>query len=124
MRLLIRWAITAIALVVAANIVPGIEITDNNGWIAVLVMAAMLGLANAFLRPILKLLSCPLVLLTLGLFLFVINAFTFMAASWAAQTLFGAGFYVNGFLPALLGSIVVSVVSFLLSVFVPDPESE
>lgn len=122
MRLLIRWAITAISLVVAANIVPGIEITDNNGWLAVLVMAAMLGLANAFLRPILKLLSCPLVLLTLGLFLFVINAITFLVAAWAAQTFFGAGFFVNGFFPALLGSIVVSVVSFLLSVFLPDKE--
>lgn len=122
MRLLIRWAITAISLVVAAWAVPGIEITDNNGWLAVIVMAAMLGLANAFLRPILKLLSCPLVLLTLGLFLFVINALTFMFASWAAQTFFGAGFSVDGFFPALFGSIVVSIVSFLLSIFLPDAE--
>ncbi len=120
MRLIIRWLITAAALVVAAWIVPGITITDGNGWIAVLIMAAMLGLANAFLRPLLTILSCPMVLLTLGLFLFVVNALTFMFASWAAQTLFGAGFVVDGFFSAMFGSIVVSIVSFLLSVFVPD----
>ncbi len=120
MRLLIRWLITAIALVVAAWAVPGITITNDSGWLAVLVMAAMLGLANAFLRPLLTLLSCPMVLLTLGLFLFVVNALTFMFASWAAQTLFGAEFVVDGFFSAMFGSIIVSIVSFFLSVFLAD----
>lgn len=122
MRLLLRWLITAVALVVAAWLVPGIDIRDNNGWIAVLVMAAVLGLANAFLRPLLQILTCPLVLLTLGLFLLVINAITFSFSSWIAINWFNAGFYVDGFWPALLGSIVVSIVSFLLSVFLPDED--
>ncbi|GAB4448416.1 MAG: phage holin family protein [Chloroflexi bacterium OHK40] len=120
MRLILRWLITAAALVVAARFVPGITITNDNGWVAVLVMAAVFGLVNAFIRPVLMLLSCPLVLLTLGLFLLVINAITFSLSSWIAQNLFGAGFVVDGFFPALVGSIVVSIVSFLLSLFLPD----
>lgn len=120
MRLILRWLITAAALVVAARFVPGITITNDNGWVAVLVMAAVFGLVNAFIRPVLMLLSCPLVLLTLGLFLLVINAITFSLSSWIAQNLFGAGFVVDGFFPALVGSIVVSIVSFFLSLFLPD----
>lgn len=120
MRLLLRWLITAAALYVAAITVPGISITDQNGWVAVFVMAAIFGLVNAIIRPILTLLSCPLVLLTLGLFTLVINAICFSLSSWIAQSFFGAGFVVDGFLPAFLGAIVVSVVSFLLSLFLPD----
>lgn len=120
MRLLLRWVITAAALFVAVRVVPGIRIEDQNGWFAVFVMAAVFGLVNAIIRPILTTLSCPLVLLTLGLFTLVINAICFSLSSWLAQTFFGAGFIVDGFLPALLGSIVVSIVSFLLSLFLPD----
>jgi putative membrane protein len=122
MRLLLRWLITAVSLVVASNVVPGISITDQNGWFAVLVMAAVFGLVNAFIRPLLTLLSCPLILLTLGLFTLVINAICFMLSSWIAQNFFGAGFIVDGFFPALLGSIVVSIVVFLLSLFLPDKD--
>ncbi|HMQ32626.1 MAG TPA: phage holin family protein [Chloroflexaceae bacterium] len=122
MRLLMRWLITAAALFVAALVVPGIAITDQNGWVAVLVMAAVFGLVNAFIRPILTLLSCPLVLLTLGLFTLVINAFCLWLSSWIAQNWFGAGFTVSGFIPALIGGIVVAIVSFLLSIFLPDED--
>lgn len=66
MRLLIRWLITSAALIIAAWLVPGIDIVGSSGWVAVLIMAAVLGLANAFIRPLLTLLSCPLGLLTLG----------------------------------------------------------
>ncbi len=121
MRLLLRWLITAVALVVA-TFVPGIQITNQNGWFAVLVMAAILGLVNAFIRPILTLLSCPLVLLTLGLFTLVTNALCLWLASWLAQHWFGAGFAVAGFGPALFGSMVVSLVAFLLSLFLPDED--
>lgn len=124
MRLLLRWLITAIALVVAVNLVPGITIEDDNGWIAVLLMAVSLGLVNAFIRPLLKLLSCPLVLLTLGLFLLVINAVCLWFASWLATAVFGVQFNVDGFFPALFGSIIVSVVSFLLSLFLPDDDED
>lgn len=120
MRLLLRWLITAAALFIAATTVPGISITDQNGWVAVFIMAAVFGLVNAFIRPILTLLSCPLVLLTLGLFTLVINAFCLWFSSWIAQSWFGAGFVVDGFFPALIGGIVVAIVSFLLSMFLPD----
>ncbi len=119
MRLLLRWIVMAIALAVAAWTVPGINVTDQNGTIAVLLMAAIFGLVNAFIRPLITLLSCPLVLLTLGLFTLVINAISFSLASWFAQSL-GIGFVVNGFWPAFWGAIVVSIVSFLLSLFLPD----
>ncbi len=122
MKLLVRWIITAIALVAAANLIPGIEIQDQNGWIAVLLMSVALGLVNAFVRPLLTLLSCPFVLLTLGLFLLVINALCLLLASWLAQNLFGAGFYVDGFWPAFWGAIVVSLVSFVLSLLLPDED--
>jgi putative membrane protein len=118
--LVVRWLITAIALVVAAWLVPGIRVQDSNAWLAVAVMAAALGLVNAFVRPLLTLLSCPLILLTLGLFLLVINAAMLGLASWIAVTLFGAGFYIDGFWSALVGSIVVSIVSFVLSLVLPD----
>lgn len=119
MRLLLRWIVMAIALAVAAWTVPGIDVTDQNGTITVLLMAAVFGLVNAFIRPLITLLSCPLVLLTLGLFTLVINGLCFSLASWIAQSL-GIGFVVNGFWPAFWGAIVVSIVSFLLSLFLPD----
>jgi putative membrane protein len=114
MRLLIRWAITALSLVVVAWLLPGIHV-EGNGWIAVIVMAAVLGLVNAFIRPILQALSCGLLILTLGLFTFVINAATFALASWISVNVFGANFIIDSFWSALIGSILVSVVSFLLS---------
>lgn len=124
MRLILRWLITAAAVAVAARFVPGIELRDSNAWLAVLATAAILGLVNAFVRPVLKLLSCGLIVLTLGLFTFVINALMLWLASWIAVNYFGIGFFVDGFLPALLGSIVISVVSVVLSIFLPDDRDE
>ena len=116
MRLFVRFLITAVAVAVAAWLVPGITIT-GNGYIAVAVMAIVLGLVNAFIRPVLKFLSCGLIVLTLGLFTFVVNG----AAFWLAGSLAsGVGFRVTGLWAAIWGSVVVSIVSFLLSVFVRD----
>lgn len=123
MKLIIRWLITASALFVAAMIVPGVEIADSNGWVAVGIMAMMLGLVNAVIRPILVFFSCPLIILTLGLFTLVINALVFWMAAWVAN-FFGAGFFVDGFLAAFFGSIVASIVSVLLSIFVSDDRKE
>lgn len=120
--IVIRWLITAIALVVAAYLVPGIRV-EGDGVVVVLATAAILGLVNAVLRPILAILSCGCIVLTLGLFILVINAFTFWLASQMAQSL-NLGFQVDGFWPALWGSILVSIVSFLLSVFVKDDRAE
>jgi putative membrane protein len=124
MRLILRWLITAAAVFVAARFVPGIELRDENAWVAVLATAAILGLVNAVVRPILKFLSCGLIVLTLGLFTFVINALMLWLASWIAVNYFGIGFFVDGFWPALFGSIVISIVSVVLSIFLPDDERE
>lgn len=120
MRLIIRWLIIAAALAITAWLVPGIRVEGQNGWFAVLVMAAVLGLVNAFVRPILQFFSCGLIVLTLGLFLLVINAATLALASWIAVTWFRAGFYIDSFWSALVGSILVSIVSFVLSMVFAD----
>jgi putative membrane protein len=117
MRFLIRLLVTAFALWVAVRLVPGIEY-QGEPW-GLLVVALVFGLVNAIVRPILFLLTCPLVLLTLGLCIFVLNALMLLLASSLALTL-GLSFTVDGFLPALLGALVVGVVSTVLSVFVGE----
>ena len=119
MRLIIRWLITAIALVAAIYLVPGIHVVGPNGLLAVGVMAVVLGLVNAILRPFLKFLSCGLILLTLGLFTLVINAATFWLAGQISAWL-GSGLVVDSFLTAFLAALVVSIVSWLLNLLLPD----
>src|SRR5579871_5604793 len=106
MKLLIRWLITSVSLVVAAWLVPGIRV-PREAWTVFAAMAVILGLVNAVIRPLLKLLSCPLIILTLGVFVLVINGFTLWIASKIAVSVFGVGFYVDGFLPAFLGALIV-----------------
>lgn len=119
MRLLVNWAIIAASVAAAAFIVPGIEIGEN-GWIAVVVMAAVLGIINVSLRPLLKFLACGLIILTLGLFSLVINAAMFLLAASVSQSWFNVDFTVAGFWPAFWGSIVVSIVSVILSAVFND----
>jgi putative membrane protein len=122
-RLIVSWLITAAALVAAAYLVPGISVRGNDGLVVVLIMAAILGLVNVLVKPVLSLLSCGLILVTLGLFLVVINALSLWLASWIAQNWFNVGFVVDGFWPAVWGSIVVSIVSFFLSmVLINEPQ--
>lgn len=122
-RLLIRWLITSIAVAAAVLIVPGIS-AGQDALTAVLVTAAVLGLLNAVLRPILTFLSCGLIVATLGLFLLVINAGTLMIASSIAQGWFNVDFVVAGFWPAFWGGILISIVSFTLSTFIREPDAE
>jgi putative membrane protein len=121
MKLLIRWVITALALFVAVWLVPGIQV-EGNGWVVYAVMAVILGLVNAIVRPLLKLLTCPLIILTLGLFTLVINGLTLWLSSSIAVNWFNVGFYVNGFWPAFLGGLIVSVVTVILSALIRDDE--
>lgn len=122
MRLLLRWLIIVASLVVAALVVPGIHVEGSEAWIAYSVMAIVLGLVNALIRPILKILSCGCVIATLGLFLLVINAFTLWLSSWIAVNLLGIGFYIESFWAAFLGALIVSMVSFLLSLVLIDDD--
>ena len=111
MKLLLRVLINAIALWVAATFVPGLH---AGGFGSVLALAIVFGVVNAFVRPFLKLLSCPIILLTLGLFTLVLNALMLMFAAWLGRQL-GIDFTVSGFWAAFLGALLVSIVSTLLS---------
>jgi putative membrane protein len=116
-RFVLRLLINAAALWAATRIVPGVTYSGDGA--ALFAVALVFGLLNALLRPILALLSCPLLILTLGLFTFVINAVILLLTSALSGSL-GIGFHVAGFWPAFLGALVVSVVSVLLSIFVRD----
>ena len=121
MKLLVRWVIAALALFVAAWLVPGIAV-DGNGWVVYAVMAVILGLVNAIVRPLLKLMTCPLILLTLGVFVLVINALTLLLASSIAVNWFNVGFYVDGLWAAFLGGLIVSIVTVILSALVREDD--
>ena len=116
MRLVVRILVNAFALW-AATFVPGIS--HGGGFGTLLLVALVFGFVNALIRPLLTLLSCPLIILTLGLFTFVVNALMLMLTGWLSGKL-GIQFAVDGFWPALWGSLVVTVVSTLLSFFLPD----
>lgn len=117
--LLISWLINAAALALAAWLIPGIEISDESAWLAVALMAVIFGLVNALIRPLVKFLTCLINMITLGLFTLVINALMLMLSSWIAGQL-NVGFRVDGFIPAFLGALLISVVSFVLSVIFKD----
>lgn len=119
MKLLIRWVIAALALFAAAWLVPGIRV-EGNAWVVYAVMAVILGLVNAIVRPVLKFLTCPLIILTLGLFVLVINGITLWLASAIAVNWFNVGFYVDGFWSAFLGALIVSVVTVILEALVKE----
>lgn len=119
MRFLLRILINAGALWLATRIVPGVEHTGSA--LSLLLVALVFGVVNAVVRPLLKLLTCPLILLTFGLFAFVINALMLWLTSAISGAL-GLGFHVAGFVPAFLGALVVTVVNLLLSVILPDKD--
>jgi putative membrane protein len=116
-KFILRWTINAIALFLAVYFVPGINL--ESGWTSIIWLALIFGLINAFLRPLLKLLTCPLILLTLGLFTLLINTFLFWLTGQVGQY-FGIGFTIENFWAALLGGIVVTVVSVVLSLILKD----
>lgn len=116
-RFLLRWAINAAGLYAAIWIVPGINFLGD--WTGILWIALIFGLLNALVRPLLKFLTCPLIILTLGLFTIVVNTLMLMLTSSVGQS-FGLAFMVDGFWSALLGSLVISLVSVVLSIFVRD----
>lgn len=111
----IRVVVNALSLWAAASLIDGIELSSSAG--SVLLVAVIFGLVNALLRPIALLLSLPLLILTLGLFTVVVNA-----AMLAITDSLSGGLEVDGFGPAVLGAIVISVVSWALSSFLPDKQ--
>jgi putative membrane protein len=108
MKLIVRWLLLAAALLLVAHLTPGVQITSFG---EAMIAALVIGLFNALLRPILVLLTLPVTLLTLGLFLFVINAVMFYAAAAVLS-----GFDVQGFLAALIGSVIYSLCGMVIEV--------
>ncbi len=106
MRLLIKWLLSALALLAVTYIYSGVQVTSYS---SALLAAAVIGLLNMFVRPVLVVLTLPVTIVTLGLFLFVINALLF----WAASGLL-SGFHVNGFLAALIGSLLYSLLGLII----------
>lgn len=112
MGFLLRVIVNAVTIALAAYLVPGIILT---GIVPALIAGLVLGIINAVVRPIFVVLTFPLTILTLGLFLFVLNAFCLWLTS-----VFVPGFTITGFWPAFLGALIISIVSWLLSRFVTD----
>jgi putative membrane protein len=116
-KFILRWIINAIALYAAVYLVPGVRLEGN--WVSIIWLALIFGLINAFLRPLLTVLTCPLIILTLGLFTILINTFLFWLTSPVGQA-FGINLTIDGFWPAFLGGLVISVVSIIMSMVLKD----
>ncbi len=106
MKLIIKWLLSAAALLAVAHFYSGVEVKT---FTAALIAALVIGLLNTFIRPVLVVLTLPVTVLTLGLFMFVINALMF----WAAASLLD-GFHVNGFMAALIGSVLYSLMGIVI----------
>ena len=122
MRFLLRLVANAAALAVATWLLAGIQLTavgTGDKVLVLLVVALVFGVVNAVVKPVFTAVTACLVLLTLGLFLLVINALMLLLTSWLADRL-GVGWHVDGFWTALLGSVIVSVVSFVLNALLPE----
>lgn len=120
-ELLLRWLVTTVALYVAVLVVPGIAFDEAQGAWRLILVALVFGGANAVLKPLLTLLTCPLILLTFGLFFLVLNGLLLMITSWASLKL-GLGFTVDGFWPAFWGGLVVSIASTALFALTGRPK--
>ena len=126
MRLILRLLANAAALAVATFLLSGIRLTaptTEGKVVTLLVVALIFGVVNAVVKPVFTLVTVPLLLLTLGLFLVVINALMLLLTSWVS-TRVDLGWSVDDFATAVLGALVVSVVSFFLNAFVPDRRTD
>jgi len=115
-RFILHILITAAALYAAVHFVDGLKFTGD--WPQFIGVALIFGLVNALIRPLLKGLSCLIIVVTLGLFTLVINALMLWLTGWLSGE-FGLGFHVRGFWPAFWGALVISLVSWVLSIFLP-----
>ncbi|MFW5470572.1 phage holin family protein [Knoellia sp. CPCC 206435] len=123
---LIRVLINAVALWAAAGLISGISFGEEEAWTAkivtVVLVALLFGLVNAVIRPIAKVLSFPVIVLTLGLFTFIVNAFMLQITEWIAEPL-GLAFTIDEFFwDAVLGAVIITLVSWLLSVVLPEDD--
>ena len=122
-RIFITWLINTIAIMLAIKFVPGI--TFSGEWWGILLTGVVFGLVNTFIRPLIKFFTLPLLIFSLGLFTFVINAAMLGVTSWVSDIM-NLGFHVEGFKSAFIGAFLISIVSLALSCLVhpvtPRPE--
>jgi putative membrane protein len=126
MRFLLRLAVSAAALAVATAVLPGIQLTTGSTTSKVLTLIAValiFGVINAVLKPIIKTIGCLFYILTLGLVALVVNALLLWLVSVVAGWL-KLPFHITGFVPAFLGALIISVVTWLLSVLIPDGKKD
>ena len=116
----IKWIMNTIAIILAIKFVPGI--VYSGAWWGILLVSMIFGLVNTVIRPLVKLFTFPLLILTLGLFTFIINAMMLSLTSWLSESIH-IGFRVGGFRAAFWGSLVISIVSLVLGCLLP-PEEE
>ncbi|OQY44851.1 MAG: hypothetical protein B6242_11785 [Anaerolineaceae bacterium 4572_78] len=116
-KLIIRWVISAVAIWITTSIMPGIAV--HGGVETYLLIAVVLGLVNALVRPVIMLLTCPFVILTLGLFTLIVNTMMLLLTAWFIPT-----FDIKGFWYAFFASLVISIVTGILSVFVSDDKND
>src|SRR6516162_2356333 len=124
MRFLIRVLASAAALAVATAVVPGIELTTasvTSKVLTLLAVALIFGVINAVIKPIVKIVGCLFYILTLGLIALVVNALLLWLTSWLADKL-NLPWHVTGFWPAFWGALIISIVSWLLSILIRDPD--
>jgi len=117
---IVRLAVNAVALYAAIYFVPGLQAAvPNQSWVTYVVLALIFGLVNLLIRPILKLVTCPFYILTLGLFSLIVNTLLFKLTFWIGNQ-FGVTNLINNWVDAFLGALVVSIVSMLLYAVIPD----
>ncbi len=122
MRFLLRVVVNALALAAATWLLSGITVTGDNAGqqlVTLLLVGVVFGVVNAIVRPVVTILSIPFIILTLGLLLFVINALMLLLTSWLSGQL-GLHFHVDGFWTAVLGSIIISVATWLIELVVDE----
>ncbi len=117
---LIKWLINTIAIMLAIKLVPGIGYRGE--WWGILLVGVIFGLINTFIRPVITLLTLPFLIVSLGLFTFVINAMMLSVTSWISGE-FSLGFHVDGFWPAFWGALIISIVSLVLSCLIPSDDT-
>jgi putative membrane protein len=117
-KLLVRLIINAIALWAAVSLVPGLNYEGD--WVTLLIIALIFGVVNALVRPLLILLTCPLIVVTLGLFVLVVNTIMLSMTIWISNDLLNQSFTTTGFWATFFGALVISIVSGLLSLLIKD----
>jgi putative membrane protein len=120
-RFLIWVVVNALALAAAAWLLPDIRVTgttETDRVVTLVLVAVIFGVVNAVVRPVVKLLSLPFIILTLGLLIFVINALMLLLTSWVSEQV-GLGFHVDGFWTAVLGAVIVTIATWLLELVLP-----